>query len=145
MIEVVVAMAILGVGLIVIIELFSGGLRLGRASEEYSRAVSFARMKMEEISLQEYLEEGDEAGEFDKDYRWQVAVRKMDILPLEKNPDFQPLVELYQIKVNILWKSGSKEKFAGIETYKTSRAEAPSVKSEGSPTPKEGPAGAPPR
>ena len=145
MIEVVVAMAILGVGLIVIIELFSGGLRLGRASEEYSRAVSFARMKMEEVSLKEYLEEGNEAGEFDKDYRWQVAVKKMDILPLGKPPDFQPLVELYQVKVNILWKSGSKERFAGVETYKTIQAEAPSVKSEGSPTPKGGPVSAPPR
>jgi prepilin-type N-terminal cleavage/methylation domain-containing protein len=145
LIEVVVAMAILGVGLIVIIELFSGGLRLGRASEEYSRAVSFARMKMEEVSLQEYLEEGEEAGDFDKDYRWQVAVKKMDILPLEKNPDFQPLIELYQIKVNILWKSGSKEKSAGVETYKTTQAEAPSVITEGSPIPKEGPGGAPPR
>ena len=145
MIEVVVAMAILGVGLIVIIELFSGGLRLGRASEEYSRAVSFARMKMEEVSLKEYLEEGNEAGEFDKDYRWQVAVKKMDILPLGKPPDFQPLVELYQVKVNILWKSGSKERFTGVETYKTIQAEAPSVKSEGSPTPKGGPVSAPPR
>jgi prepilin-type N-terminal cleavage/methylation domain-containing protein len=43
LIEVVVALTVLGVGLIVIIELFSGGLRLGRMAEEYTQAVSYAR------------------------------------------------------------------------------------------------------
>ena len=51
LIEVLVAVAILGVGLTVLIELFSGGLRLGRASEEYTKAVNYARMKMEEIAV----------------------------------------------------------------------------------------------
>ena len=119
MIEIVVAMAILGVGLIVIIELFAGGLRLGRTSEEFSKAVSFARMKLEEFSLNPILQEGSESGEFDKDFRWQVAVKKMDILPVERPPEFQPLVEFYRVKVDVLWKSGSKERITGIETYKT--------------------------
>ena len=123
MIEIVVAMAILGVGLIVIIELFSGGLRLGRASEEYTKAVGLARMKMEEIALKEHVEEGNEVGEFDKDFRWQVGVKKVDLLPAEKITDYQPHVQLYQIKLNILWKSGSKERSAGIETYKTVQVE----------------------
>ena len=116
-------MAILGVGLIVIIELFSGGLRLGRASEEYTKAVGLARMKMEEIALKDRVEEGNEVGEFDKDFRWQVGVKKVDLLPAEKITDYQPHVQLYQIKVNILWNSGSRERSAGIETYKTVKVE----------------------
>jgi len=44
-----VALAILGIGLTVIIELFSGGLRLGMTSEEYTKAVNYARVKMEEV------------------------------------------------------------------------------------------------
>jgi prepilin-type N-terminal cleavage/methylation domain-containing protein len=127
LIEIVVAMAILGVGLIVIIELFAGGLRLGRASEEYSKAVSLARMKLEEISLNPILQEGNETGEFDKDFRWQVAVTKMDLLPVERPPGFQPLVEFYRIKVEVLWKSGVKERIAGIETYKTVQGVAPGL------------------
>jgi general secretion pathway protein I len=123
LIEIVVAMAILGVGLIVVIELFSGGLRLGRASEDYTKAVGLARLKMEEFTLRESLEEGNEAGDFDRDFRWQVGVKKVDILPAEKLPEFRPPVELYQIKVNILWGSGSREKSAGIETYKTVEVE----------------------
>ena len=123
MIEIVVAMAILGVGLIAIIELFSGGLRLGRASEDYTKAVGLARMKMEEFALKDRLEEGNEVGDFDRDFRWQVGVKKVDILPAEKFPEFRPPVELYQIKVNILWRSGSREKSAGIETYRTVKVE----------------------
>lgn len=119
LIEVVVAMAILGVGLIVIIELFSGGLRLGRVSEEYTKAVGFARMKMEEIALREHMEEGNEEGEFDRDFRWQVGVRKVGILPEGKSLEFEPPVELYQVKVDIIWKSGSRERSAGFESYKT--------------------------
>jgi general secretion pathway protein I len=125
LIEIVVALSILGVGLIVIIELFAGGLRLGRTSEEFSKAVSLARMKLEEVSLNPVLQEGSETGEFDKDFRWQVAVKKMDILPVERPPEFQPLVEFYRVKVEILWKSGSKERIAGIETYKTVQGVTP--------------------
>ena len=47
LIEIMVAMAILGIGLVVIVELFGGGLRLGRTSAEYTQAVSYARMKLE--------------------------------------------------------------------------------------------------
>ena len=119
LLEIVVALAILGVGLIVIIELFSGGLRLGRTSEEYTKAISYGRMKMEEISVADQMEEGTEEGEFDKDYRWQVETMKVDILPLEKNTEFKPPVELYQIKVTILWQSGSKERSTRIESYRT--------------------------
>lgn len=123
LIEVVVALAILGVGLIVIIELFSGGLRLGKTSEEYTKAVEYARMKMEEIAVQRSVEEGIEEGEFDDVFRWRVGAKKMDILPIEKSSDFKPPVDLYQIQVNITWKSGSKERSVGIESYKTIKLE----------------------
>jgi len=119
LIEVVVALAILGVGLIVIIELFSGGLRLGKVAEEYTKAVGYGRMKMEEIALSRGLAEGEEEGHFDNDYRWRVEIKKVDLLPVEKNPDFKAPVELYRIQVNVLWKSGMKERTAAFDSYKT--------------------------
>jgi len=122
LLEVVIAMAILGMGLAVIMELFSGGFRLGRAAEEYTKAANYARIKLEEIVSQQNIAEGTEEGEFDDAFRWQVSVKKIDILPIEKNPDFKPPVELFQVKVNILWKSGSKERSASIESYKMSKS-----------------------
>jgi general secretion pathway protein I len=122
LIEIVVALAILGIGLTVIIELFSGGLRLGRTSEEYTRAMGYARMKMEEIISKRNIQEGTDEGDFDKTFRWQVDIKKIDLFPLDKNPDLKPPVDLFQVKVNILWKSGSKERSTILETYKTGKS-----------------------
>jgi len=119
--EVVVALAILGVGLTVIIELFSGGLRLARASVEYTKAVNYGRTKLAEVALKETVEEGSEEGEFDETYRWQVGVKKVDVLYLEEKTDYKPPAELYQIEINVIWKSGFKERSTRIETYKTVR------------------------
>ena len=119
MIEVVVALAILGVGLTVIIELFSGGLRLARASMEYTKAVNYARIKMEEIAVKPAVEEGTEEGESeDKIFRWQVGVKKVDLLSIDKSIDYKPPIELFQVKIDVFWKSGSKERSTSVESLK---------------------------
>lgn len=125
LIEIVVALAILGIGLTVIIELFSGGLRLGRTSEEYTRAIGYARVKMEEIISKRNIQEGTDMGDFDKTFRWQVDVKKIDLLPVAKNldlKDVKPPVDLFLVRVDVLWTSGLKERSASLETYKTSKS-----------------------
>jgi len=129
LIEVVMALAILGVGLTVIIELFSGGLRLARISTEYTKAVNYAHMKMEEIAVKTKIEEGSEEGEFDDKFRWQVGVKRVDLFSAEKGSDFKPPIDLLQIKVNVLWKSGTKERSTGLETYRTIKLEEDEKKS----------------
>jgi prepilin-type N-terminal cleavage/methylation domain-containing protein len=123
LIEVVISLAILGIGLMVIIELFSGGLRLGRFSEENTRALRYASLKLEEITIQKTLEEGEEEGEFDPNFRWKVGVRKMDLLPVEKEADFKRPVELYHIRIEVIWNSGTKERVTSLESYKTVKSE----------------------
>jgi len=129
LIEVVVAMAILAVALTVIIELFSGGLRLARTSAEYTKAINYARVKMEEIAVKQTLEEGTQEGEFDHTFRWQVETKKVDVLPIQKGIDFMPPTELFQVKVNVLWKSGLREKSTRLETYRTIKLEDEEKKS----------------
>jgi general secretion pathway protein I len=129
LIEVVVALAILGIGLTVIIELFAGGLRLARVSEEYTKAVNLARIKMEEMAWKPPTVEGTEEGEFNETYRWKVETKKVDLLPAERETDYKPPVELFQIKMNVLWKSGSKERALEIESYKAIKPESDEKKS----------------
>jgi general secretion pathway protein I len=123
LIEVVVAMAILSVGITVIIELFSGSLRLVRTSGEYTKAVNYGRIKMEEMTVKPTVNEGIEEGEFDGTYRWQVDVKRVDLLPARIEIDFRPPVELFQVKVHVLWKSGTKERSTMLETYRTIKLE----------------------
>ncbi len=130
LIEVVVALAILGVGLTVIIELFSGGLRLARASMEYTGAVNYARMKMEEITVKPTIEEGTQEGESDdKTFRWQVGVKKVDLLSIDKSVDYKPPIELYQVKIDVFWKSGTREKSTSVESLKAIKPEEDQKKS----------------
>jgi general secretion pathway protein I len=130
LIEVVVALAILGVGLTVIIELFSGGLRLARASMEYTKAVNYARIKMEEIAVKPAVEEGTEEGESDdKTFRWQVGVKKVDLLSIDKSVDYKPPIELYQVKIDVFWKSGTREKSTSVESLKAIKLEEGEKKS----------------
>ena len=119
LIEVVIALAILGIGLTVIMELFSGGLRLGRVSEEYTKAMNYASLKMEEFTQEKTIEEGENEGEFDRTFRWKTAVEKTDILPGDKGTEFKPPVDLYHIRVSVFWKSGSKDRSTSLESYKT--------------------------
>jgi general secretion pathway protein I len=123
LIEVVVALAILSVGLTVVIELFAGGLRLARVSEEYTKAVNYGRIKLEEIAVKPKIQEGSEEGKFDSRFRWQIGVKKVDVLPIEKKPDLEVPVELFQIQVKVIWQSGSKERSTSVETYKMIRVE----------------------
>ncbi len=119
LIEVIVALAILGVGLTVIIELFSGGLRLARASMEYTKAVNYARMKMEEVTLKPAVQEGTERGESeDGAFRWQLGVKKMDVLSIDKSVDYRPPVDLFQVKIDVFWGAGAKERSASIESFR---------------------------
>jgi general secretion pathway protein I len=130
LIEVVVALAILGVGLTVVIELFSGGLRLARASMEYTKAVNYARIKMEEFTAKPAVEEGTEEGESDdKTFRWQVGVKKVDLLSIDKSVDYKPPIELYQVKIDVFWKSGTREKSTGVESLKAIKPEEGEKKS----------------
>jgi len=129
LIEVVVAMAILGIGVTVLIELFSGSLRLVKTSGEYTRAVNYARVKMEEVAVTPALHEGMEEGEFGGAYRWQVDVKRVDILPPRIETDFKPPVDLFQVKVHVLWKSGQKERSIVLETYRTIKLEEEEQKS----------------
>ena len=123
LIEVVVAMAILSIGLVIIIELFGGGLRLGRVSEEYTKAAGYARIKMEEISLDKSLAEGVYEGEFDSNYRWQVEVKRVDLIPPGKDIAYRPSVALYRVRIDVLWRSGLKDRVASIESYRLLKEE----------------------
>ncbi|MDP2971632.1 MAG: prepilin-type N-terminal cleavage/methylation domain-containing protein [Deltaproteobacteria bacterium] len=129
LIEVVVGLAILGVGLMVIIELFAGGLRLGRVSEEYTKAVSYGRMKLEELTLKPPTEEGLEEGEFNETYRWKIETKRIDLLPFERDTDFKPPVEFFHVKIDVIWKSGLKERSVGLESYRTIRLKSDEKKS----------------
>lgn len=115
LIEILVAISILAISLVVIFQLFSGGLKSSRLSEEYTRAIFHAREKMEEILIPKELSEGELQGEFEDSFRW-----KSEIVRIEdpEEDDKELPFTMFNIKVDVMWGEGDKERRFEISTMK---------------------------
>ncbi len=115
LIEILVAMMLLAICLVVILQLFSGGLKSGKTAEDYTRAVFYAKEKMEEYLLVEDFQEGVFEGTFDDIYRWRVEVVRHDP---EEDDETPSLVDLFHVNVAVFWKISEREKKFQLNTLK---------------------------
>ncbi len=118
LIETLVAMMVLAISLTVIFQLFSGGLRSARVADDHTRAVFFAREKMEEILLQPALAPGVYTGRFNDRYRWRA-----ELTPVEGavEPDDAGAARPVGVSVEVIWKTDVREKRFSIQTVTLSR------------------------
>jgi general secretion pathway protein I len=122
--EVVVSMAILGIALTLILELFSGGLRSAKISEEYTKATWYGKAKMEEILTVQDLSEGVTEGSFDSQYAWRSEVKKANPkLSVEEDGQTSLPIDLYQIIVRVTWPSGSGQRSYEVESLRVFKSE----------------------
>lgn len=117
MVETLTAMMILVISLVTIMELFSGGLRSSWVSKSYTRAIYYAREKMEEVLLSTGMAEEERAGEFGDGYRWQITTEHINPPP-EDGDDTGMLdpIDLFRVTVTIFWDSGQKKRHYSLET-----------------------------
>ena len=115
LIEILVAISVLAISLVVIFQLFSGGLKSRKLSEQYARGVFHAREKMAEILLIPELSEGEIQGEFEDAYEWQAVITRV---VSEEGEEKNLPVNLMSIWIRINWREGEKEKSFVIGTLK---------------------------
>ena len=115
LIETLVAMAILSISLVVILQLFSGGLKSSRLSDKYTRAIFHAREKMEEILLDDNFTDEVIKGEFSDGFEWKAQTLRRE--PSQEEGAELP-VESFTIKVDVSWHEGSQEKHFEISTLR---------------------------
>jgi len=77
LLEVMIAVAISAVGIVGLLELFSGSARLAGVSARQTEALVIARSLMDQRLWRADLEDADETGTWDE-YRWRVEVRPID-------------------------------------------------------------------
>lgn len=111
LLEVIVALAILGVGFALAMELLAAGVRSAKASEEYTQAVLLARQKIAEVAVVQNLTGIGEAGEFGGGFRW-----ASEIQPLEQ-PEELP-GRLFSVKVRVTWPGRHGEKAVNLQTLR---------------------------
>jgi general secretion pathway protein I len=112
LIEVIIAIAILGISLVMVMQLFAGGLRAARTSCDYSRAVIHAKDKMEEKT--EYPVQ--DSGVFDDGFKWETEVESYK--ELKDNP-----YKLIKVKVRVMWpdvmKNSKTVELVGLKAVET--------------------------
>ena len=119
LIEILVAISVLAISLVVILQLFSGGLKSRKLSEQYARGIFHAREKMAEILLAPDLSEEDAQGEFEDAYQWRAVITRVVPEEEEENLPF----DLLNIKIRINWRECEKEKSFVIHTLKAAEKE----------------------
>ena len=111
LLEVIIALAILGIGFALAMELLAAGVRSAKASEDYTQAVLLARQKMAEIAVTRNLEGSADAGEFGGGFRW-----ASEIQPRPQEEDLP--AQLYQVWVRVTWPSRRGEKALALYTLR---------------------------
>jgi len=118
LLEVVVAVALVGLGLAAALEILAVGLRSARASGDYTQAVLLARQKLGELSSQ-MLTSRVEDGSFGEVYRWTA-----EVTPEDTDVEGLP-VRLFRLRVKVSWVGKGGDKGVELVTLRGAEAEAP--------------------
>lgn len=123
LLEVVVAMTIVGIGVVTLLEIFSTGLRLGSRSSATTEAMTYGRQAMDEILLRRNIEEGAQQGSLNERARW-----KLGIEPVKEPSDTLSLSsawELKEITLDMRVTDAGRDRPVELRTYRLVRKKNP--------------------
>lgn len=149
LIEVVVAITVLGVSYAAMLGAFSGSLKLLRQASEYQNAILLARSKLDETAIDtslEIVEPDSEETYGGVTYAYKIEIRDVPIVEEVLKESVKLPVKLEEIAVEVFWGKAGKEKSYKLVTYKLSPNTPPAQQPHASAKPgaAPGPANAPP-
>ncbi len=113
--EVLVAMMILGIAFSTLFGLISGSLRNVDRIQEHGKIVRFGQMKMNELVLQ--INQGASpqqlSGSFGEKYRWRASMEPFAAL---ESPTSTPGYSLVRLHLSVIWTGRSGENQFKLET-----------------------------
>jgi type II secretion system protein I len=116
LLEVLVATALLGIAVAVILQLFSSNLRALSVSEDFVHASIKAEVKMREVLDNDKPSETSSSETTDDGYRVDVWI-KDTLKERTENID----IKLFQIDVTVRWMKGTKERSFTLRSLKAVR------------------------
>ena len=121
LIEVAIAMAIVGIGVVTVLQIFNAALRTERGAGIRARAVMRARGLLEQTMAVSELTPGQDKGDFGDGYHWERSVREARELTdtNQRQMDVKSDVTLYEIEVSVLWPQTADRE--GVYTVRTLR------------------------
>jgi general secretion pathway protein I len=114
LLEIAVALAVLGIGVVTCLQIFSGSLRLQDRASRESRAILFARGLMDALVFDREIKDHSEVLNTAEGYRARILVRHAgaDEGLDKRDLDFQSDVSLRYLEVEVTWQDG-----IGSKTY----------------------------
>lgn len=110
LIEVLASVAILGLGIVAVTRLFSGSLRLARASSDAASKVLVAKEKMSEVLLEKKIGEGIQSGS-SGEFKWILNVKKIDGPRAQNSPD------IFSIDLSVSGEPGAPFRLITLKAY----------------------------
>jgi prepilin-type N-terminal cleavage/methylation domain-containing protein len=119
LLEVLVALTIVGLGVVTLLQIFSLGLRLQTRSQFQSDAIAQGARVMDELLARRNLSEGADNGKLARGGRWSAQVQTMREPPtslgLSKN------WELREIALEMIVRDGERERQLDLQTLRLAR------------------------
>ena len=121
LLEVMIATAIMSVGIVGALELFSGSLRLAGNADRQSAATVLARSLVDEELWRDVLEDGERSGT-EGSFSWSVATHPIDRELVGRDEDQGELHDvtgelgLWRIEAEVRWEAPAGQKSLVLET-----------------------------
>jgi prepilin-type N-terminal cleavage/methylation domain-containing protein len=123
LVEVVVAMTIIGLGVVTLFEIFSLGLRLGTRSSVRTEAISYGRQIMDELMARRTWQDGREQGNPNANSRWTLQVETSP--QLSAGPPLSNDWQLKRAQLEVVVIDAGRERYLELNTMRLIKKEKP--------------------
>jgi prepilin-type N-terminal cleavage/methylation domain-containing protein len=123
LLEVVIAMTIVGLGVVTLLEIFSLGLRLGARSTVRTEVITDGRHVMDNFLARGVIQEGTERGTLDPQSRWVLQVQGMKDVSTELSLSND--WELKEVALDLVVSDGGRERHVELNTLRLVRKKNP--------------------
>ena len=122
LLEVVVALAIVGLGVVTLLAIFSQGLRLGARSAANSEALTYGRQLLDGVLVRRTLPDGREEAPFGERNRWRLQIQTVRE---ETQLSLSSPWELKEVTLQMRYREGVKERQLEMKTLRLVKKKNP--------------------
>jgi len=119
LLEIVVAMTIVGLGVVTLLQIFSSGLRLGAKSTVQTEAMAYGREIMDELLVRQKMEDGSERGSLHDKTHWTFQIQT--VRDSSRTLSLGSAWELKELKLDMLMMDAGRERRVELNTLRLVR------------------------
>ena len=116
LLEVIAAVTILAVGILTLVQMFSGSINQATQAERYLNGVYLAQQKFSQLEMEDFQSDVTE-GSFEnlENYHWEL-----EVLPYESPLNNEEArIKIQKVSLRVYWEDGNQEKEVQLVSLKT--------------------------